>query len=170
MSLTDAAGMRHVLVVAQDHMVDLDTALLWSHAVVTTALAGVIWVVQVVVYPALRVCGPTPAWPAVHAHHTRAMAAVVTLPWAVQGLTLAALLARRPDGVPVLLLLSTGVLAAATVVVTALWSVPLHSRLAAGYDDALARRLISTNWLRTAAWSGGAVCALTMLGVASGSP
>ncbi len=162
--------MRHALVVAQDHPVDLDTALLWAHAVVTTALAGLIWVVQVVVYPGLRVCGPTPAWPAAHAHHTRAMATVVTLPWAVQGLTLAALLVRRPDGVPVLLLVAAGVLAAATVAVTAVWSVPLHGRLARGYDDPLARRLVRTNWLRTAAWTGGAVCALTMLGVASGSP
>lgn len=162
--------MRHVLVVTQDQQVDLDTALLWSHAIATTALAGVIWVVQVVVYPAFLVCGPTAAWPAVHAHHTRAMAAVVTLPWAVQGLTLVALLARRPDSVPVLLLLLTGALAAATVLVTTVWSVPLHARLARGYDDTLARRLVSTNWLRTAAWTGGAVCALTMLGVANGSP
>lgn len=149
---------------------DLDTALLWSQATTTTALAGLIWTVQVVVYSSFQVHGPTATWPVVHAHRTRAMATVVTLPWAVQGLTLAALLVRRPAGVPLLLLLTTGALAAATVVVTALWSVPLHGRLARGYDDALARRLVSTNWLRTAAWTGGAVCALTMLGVATGSP
>ena len=162
--------MRHALVVAQDRPVDLDTALLWSHAAATTALAGLIWVVQIVVYPAFRAPGPTAAWPAVHAHHTRAMAAVVTPPWAVQGLTLAALLVRRPAGVPLLLLLATGALAAATVVVTALWSVPLHGRLALGYDDALVRRLISTNWLRTAAWTAGAVGALTMLGAGISPP
>lgn len=162
--MTDEAGMRHALRVGQDRRVDLDSALLWAHAAATTALAGLVWVVQVVVYPSFLRAGPTPAWPAVHAHHTGAMAAVVTLPWAVQGLTLAALLVRRPDGVGLPLLLLTGVLAATTVAVTAVWSVPLHGRLSGTYDETVARRLIGTNWLRTAAWTGGAVCALVMVG------
>lgn len=144
---------------------DLDSALIWAHAAATTGLAGLVWVVQVVVYPSFRVVGPTPAWAAVHAHHTRSTAAVVTLPWAVQGGTLAALLLRRPEGLPLPLLLLTGVLAATTVAVTAVWSVPLHGRLAAGYDDALARRLVATNWLRTAAWTGGAACSLVLAGL-----
>ncbi len=142
---------------------DLGVALLWTHAVVTTALAGLVWVVQLVVYPSFRVVGPGPDWSAVHAHHTRAMGLVVSLPWAVQGLTLAALLVRRPAGTSMALLLVTGVLAATTVAVTVLSSVPLHGRLAGGYDDALARRLISTNWLRTAAWSAGAACSLVLV-------
>ena len=144
---------------------DLDSALLWAHAAATTGLAGLVWVVQVVVYPAFRAAGPTAAWPAVHAHHTRAMASVVTLPWAVQGATLAALLLRRPDGVPLGLLLVAGVLAATTVVVTGACSVPLHGRLGGGYDAVLTDRLIATNWLRTLAWTGGAACALTMAGL-----
>lgn len=144
---------------------DLDSALLWAHAAATTGLAGLCWVVQVVVYPSFLSAGPTSAWPAVHAHHTRAMAAVVTLPWAVQGLTLAVLLLRRPAGAPLWLLLLAGVLAATTVAVTAVWSVPLHGRLAGGYDEPLARRLVATNWLRTAAWTAGAACALALAGL-----
>jgi hypothetical protein len=150
--------------------VDLDSALLWAHAAATTSLAGLVWVVQVVVYPSFRLVGPTAAWPQVHAHHTRATATVVVLPWAVQGACLAALLLRRPDGVPLPLLLVTGVLAATTVVVTAASSVPLHGRLSQGYDDAVARRLVATNWLRTAAWTAGAGCSLLMVGLASTPP
>jgi len=146
--------------------VDLDSALLWAHAAATTSLAGLVWVVQVVVYPSFRIVGPTAAWPQVHAHHTRSTAAVVMLPWAVQGLSLAALLLRRPDGVPVSLLLVAGALAATTVVVTAGSSVPLHGRLSQGYDDAVARRLVATNWLRTAAWTAGAACSLLLVGLA----
>ena len=157
--------MRHVLALGEDRAVDLDSLLLWAHAAATTGLAGLVWTVQVVVYPSFRVAGPTSAWPAVHAHHTRATAAVVMVPWAVQGLTLAALLLRRPAGLPLWLLLLTGVLAATTVVVTAASSVPLHSRLAQGYDDALARRLIATNWLRTVAWTAGAACSLVLVGL-----
>ena len=59
-------------------------------------------------------------------------------------------------------LLLTGALAATTVAVTVLSSVPLHTRLAGGYDDAVARRLVATNWLRTAAWNAGAACALVL--------
>ena len=142
----------------------LDDVLLWSHAAATTGLAGLVWVVQVVIYPSFLVSGPGPTWPAVHADHTRRMAAVVAVPWAVQGLTLAMLLLRRPEGVPLPLLLVTGALAATTVAVTVLSSVPLHTRLASGYDDALARRLVATNWLRTAAWTTGAGCALALAG------
>jgi len=155
--------MRHALAGRKYRAVDLDAVLLWTHAAATTGLAGLAWVVQLVVYPAFRVVGSTSAWPALHAHHTRAMATVVTLPWAVQGLTLAALLLRRPPGTTLPLLLLTGALAATTVVVTAVSSVPLHTRLASGYDDVLARRLVTTNWLRTGAWTAGAACSLVLL-------
>ena len=43
----------------------------------------------------------------------------------------------------------TGLLALATVVVTVAVSVPLHTRLGRDWDEAAARRLVRTNWLRT---------------------
>jgi hypothetical protein len=88
------------------------------------------------------------------------VAIAVGPPWAVQGVTVAALLLR--DG-PSPLLLLTGALALATVVVTVAVSVPLHARLGEGYDDALARRLVATNWLRTAAWTAGTCCAAVLV-------
>ena len=130
--------------------------LLVVHALATAALAGVVWLVQLVVYPSFRLVGSTAAWPAVHAAHTRRLTVVVALPWAVQGASLAALLLR--DGLSPLLVL-TGALALTTVVVTVAVSVPLHDRLGEAYDDDVARRLVATNWLRTAAWTGGTLCA-----------
>ena len=138
----------------------LDAALLQAHALATASLAGLVWVVQLVVYPAFRAVGATGAWDEHHRAHTAAITRVVALPWAVQGVTLAVLLLRRPG--PLLLL--TGLLAATTVVVTLAVSVPLHTRLAEGYDEAVAERLVRTNWLRTAAWSAGAVCAAVLAG------
>lgn len=129
-----------------------DDVLLHVHAVATAALAGLIWVVQLVVYPAFRIAGPTAAWPAYHRQHNAAMVAVVALPWTAQGLTVAALLVRQPG--PLVLLASA--LAATTVVVTVAVSVPLHARLGRAYDDQLALRLIRTNWARTAAWTAAA--------------
>ena len=139
-------------------------ALLLVHLAATAALAGLGWVVQRVVYPAFRVVGTTgerAAWRAVHAAHTRAITPVVGVPWLVQGLALAALLLR--DGLSPLLVL-TGVLALVPVVVTVGVSVPLHRRLDGPYDDAAARRLITTNWLRTGSWTAGTACAALLAG------
>ena len=136
----------------------LDDLLLLVHLVATSVLAGMVWVVQLVVYPAFRTVGPTAAWAEHHRRHSSAMATVIALPWAVQGLTVALLLLRRPG--PLVLL--TAALAAVTVLVTVAVSVPLHTRLGDGYDDALARRLISTNWWRTAAWTAGTACAAVL--------
>ena len=69
-------------------------ALLLVHLVATAALAGLVWVVQLVVYPSFLLVGASPAWPAVHAAHTRAVVLAVGPPWAVQGVTVAALLVR----------------------------------------------------------------------------
>jgi hypothetical protein len=42
--------------------------------------------------------------------------------------------------------------------------VPLHARLAAGFDPQAHRRLVLTNWWRTAAWSLRSLLALWILG------
>ena len=161
--MTDGAEMRHAPTLARIGRM----LLLLVHLAATAALTGLVWVVQLVVYPSFLLVGGTPAWPAVHAAHTRAVTWAVGLPWAVQGVTLALLLVR--DG-PSPLLLATGVLALTTVVVTVAVSVPLHSRLGRAFDEAAAHRLVRTNWLRTGAWSAGTVCAgLLALAHASGA-
>ena len=143
-------------------------ALLLVHLTATAALAGLVWVVQLVVYPSFLLVGAADrtgaAFGAVHAAHTRAVTWAVGPPWAVQGATLAALLVR--DGLSPLRVL-TGLLALATVVVTVTVQVPLHARLDRGWDERAARRLVSTNWLRTAAWTAGAACAALL---AAGGP
>ncbi|HEU0102151.1 MAG TPA: hypothetical protein VFR07_07485 [Mycobacteriales bacterium] len=142
----------------------MDVALLVPvlHLVTVSYLAGLVWVVQLVVYPGFRAVGPTAAWPAFHRAHGRAMAWAVAAPWAVQGATLGVLLLRRPAGVPLWLVLLAAALALVTVGVTVASSVPLHGRLQP-YDPALADRLVATNWLRTAAWTAGAGVAAAMV-------
>ncbi len=161
--MTDAPGMRHAL----RHGHDRRVLVLLAHAAATCSLAGLVWVVQLVVYPAFLTVGPTPAWAGYHAAHSRAMTTVVLVPWAVHGLTCALLLLDRPAGVPLPLALLAGALGLATVAVTAGASVPLHTRLGAGYDPVLARRLLSTNRLRVAAWTGAAALSLVLLDLGS---
>ncbi len=140
--------------------------LLLAHAAATCALAGLVWVVQLVVYPAFLVVGPTPVWAAYHAAHSRGITRAVVLPWAVQGLTCALLLLRRPDGVPLSLALLAGALGLASVLLTVGVQVPLHTRLGQGYDPVLARRLLRSNWLRVVVWTAAAADALLLLAVA----
>lgn len=133
------------------------------HLVAVSALAGVGWVVQCVVYPAFALVG-APEWTAYHARHTRAITYVVGLPWAVQGISTVALLLQRGEFVAHLVL---AVLALVTVVSTVAVAVPAHSRLAAldlaGREfaargsgtsaPAILTVLLRANLLRTLAWT-----------------
>jgi hypothetical protein len=100
---------------------------------------------------------------AYEAAHAPRMAAVVMLPWTLQGLTTAWLLLVRPTGVPTWSLGVAAVTAAVTVAVTVAWSVPSHARLGEGFDTATHRRLVRTNWIRTWAWTLHGVNAVAML-------
>ena len=137
-------------------------SLLLVHAAACCFLAGLVWVVQVVVYPGFLDVGDTPGWTRVHAAHSVRMTRVVMFPWAVQGLTLVALLVARAAPLPLLAIASMSGLA--TVVLTATLSVPLHTRLSS-YDETVVRRLVATNWWRTAAWTEAALCSLVMVAV-----
>ena len=79
-------------------------------------LAGVGWVVQLVVYPAFRLVGAD-EWVRYHGTHTRAISRVVALPWLAQGVSTAALLiAPAAGGRPAAAVLAA--LALVTVVAT----------------------------------------------------
>ena len=132
------------------------------HAAAVWFCVGLVWVVQVLVYPGF-VGIDRARWAAWHDRHTRLMAWTVSGPWAAQGVTCAVLLVWRPDGVPFWAAVLAGVCGAATVAVTVLVSVPCHRRLSDGYDDAVLARLVRTNWYRVVAWTAGGVVAGGML-------
>jgi hypothetical protein len=134
--------------------------LLLVHAGSTCFLAGLAWVVQVVVYPAFLEVGATAVWAGYHAAHSRRMVRVVTGPWAVQGGSLAALLILQDD--PSWLLAALSVCALATVLLTVAGAVPVHQQLAV-FDEAKVRRLLRVNAVRTAAWTIGAVLSLVLV-------
>lgn len=119
-------------------------------------LTGLVWVVQVVTYPALALVGRA-EFARYHAAHTRGMGWVVAAPMMLE-LALAAWLAWvgwRALGPGVAL----GQLALAAGIwgVTFFVSVPFHNRLAAhGYHFITLDGLVRTNWLRTLAWTARA--------------
>lgn len=137
----------------QDQCVEIIVqTIVLGHLVSTTLLAGLIWTVQIVHYPLMALVGED-RFVDYEAAHAPRMAAVVMLPWTVQGITTAGLLLQRPPGVPLTLVLAAALTAAVPVVVTVAWSVPAHATLSTGFDRAVHRRLVRTNWIRTAAWT-----------------
>jgi hypothetical protein len=137
-------------------------ALLVVHLAAVWFCVGLVWVVQVLVYPGFR-GADRGHWREHHDRHTRLMARTVSGPWAVQGVTCAVLLGWRPDGAPFWLAALAAVCGAVTVAVTVGVSVPCHRRLAVAYDDVVLDRLVRTNWYRTAAWTAGGVVAVAMV-------
>jgi hypothetical protein len=139
------------------------------HASAALFLAGMIWTVQVVHYPLFRLVAPA-GFAAYEAAHTTRITALLAVPWGLQGLTTGALLLVTPPGVPRWLVWLGAAFAAVPVVVTLVASVPAHRRLAAGFDGAAHRRLVATNWLRTAAWTAHAGVAVAILVGDLGAP
>lgn len=132
------------------------TLLLAVHAAATWALVGLIWTVQVVHYPLFANVGGE-EFRRYHARHTRQITWVVAPLMAAELITASLLLARGPR--EPWLLASVAPLAFNWL---ATWrvQVPLHRRLAAGFDADAHRRLVTSNWGRTAAWSLRGACVL----------
>lgn len=126
--------------------------LLPLHLAVTGAMAGVLAVVQAAVYPLFDGVGRE-GFAAYHRRYTARVGWVVGPLMAAEVVTAGALLAAGLRGGAFLGSLGLLVLAWA---MTALVQVPLHRRLAAGFDPAAYRRLVATNWGRTVAWAARA--------------
>ncbi|MHC1562681.1 hypothetical protein ACR9E3_27270 [Actinomycetospora sp. C-140] len=140
--------------------------LLGTHAAAVWFCAGLVWVIQLFVYPGFATMRED-GWTALHARHARLMTRLVTGPWLVQGVTCAVLLVWRPPGVPLVAALAAGLCGAVTVLVTFVASVPCHERLARGWDPEAQARLTRTNWWRTGAWTLGGLVALAMVVLAA---
>lgn len=140
----------------------MQDTLLLLHAASALVLVGLIWTVQVVHYPLMAVVGRE-RFVAYEAAHAPRMAAVVMLPWTMQGLTTLGLLLARPEGVATWSVAIAAVTAALPVAATAVWSVPAHARLAKGFDERTHARLVRTNWIRTWSWTAHGANAVDLL-------
>ncbi len=134
---------------------------LWVvHLAATLFLVGLIWVVQVVHYPLFASVG------ADHFHgywrgHTRLITWLVAPSMACELATGLLLFAVRPPGVgtPVLVLAFGFLLV--NWLSTWLVQIPCHEQLGRQFDPPTMRRLVRTNWVRTAAWTLRGVLVLT---------
>jgi hypothetical protein len=128
---------------------------LQSHAAISLALACVLWLVQLVIYPAFRFIDPREfsRW---HYRYTGAVTWVVApLIWLqTAGVVGRFLFLQSPDLLWAIECFHTILAWAVTVTV----SVPLHSQLQRARNEKTMRKLVVTNWVRTASWSATAAC------------
>jgi len=134
--------------------------LLLAHAAVTLFMVGLIWFVQIVHYPLFALVGGA-GFAHYERHHARRTTWVVAPPMIAELTTAAALAWSTPGALAWCGLALLAVIWAST----ALWQVPAHRRLEHGFDPRVHGRLVSTNWVRTAAWSARGVVALALLAV-----
>lgn len=125
-------------------------------------MVGVIWFVQVVHYPLLSVV-PVESAASVAVEHQRRTGWVVMVPMTVEGVTTLLLLGMVPEGVAWFVPWLAGIPLAVALLATVLLSVPRHARMAANPDATVGQELVSTNWIRTIAWSVRGIMTAGML-------
>lgn len=133
------------------------------HLVTTLAMFGLILFVQIVHYPLMAKVGRESSAAYAKAHTDRT--GVVVGPLMLPEMATAAWLGAFPPAPDLALAARIGlVLLIGIWLVTALASVPCHRRLLEGFDAATHRRLVRTNWIRTALWAGRVPIALILAG------
>jgi hypothetical protein len=132
--------------------------LMLAHAASTLCMTGLIWFVQIVHYPLFQLVGER-TFRSYAAQHVRRTTWVVAPLMLVEAGTASALVWTLATTLSWIGLLLLAVIWAST----ALLQVPGHGRLARGFEPPTAERLVRTNWIRTAAWTGRGAIALLLL-------
>ena len=140
----------------------MEDAVLVLNVLASWTMVVVIWFVQVVHYPLLSLV-PVESASAVAVEHQRRTGWVVMLPMTIEGVTTLLLLAMVPAGVAWFVPWLAGIPIAVALGATVLLSVPRHARMASNPDPTVGRELVTTNWVRTIAWSLRGLVAAGML-------
>jgi len=125
-------------------------AVLMFHLAVTSAMAGLIWFVQIVHYPLFAQI-PEAAfgeYERLHMKRTGFVVGPLMVAELLTGLWLAYRFLHRSE-----VFLASLIFLAVAWLSTLFIQAPLHKRLSSGYDAALVRKLVATNWIRTLSWT-----------------
>lgn len=131
------------------------------HLASTLFMAGLIWFVQVVHYPLYSQVG-TSDFAKYEQRHKTATTWVVAPPMLMELTTAVLLLWFRPVGLTTLPCVLGLSLVGVNLLSTLFLQVPCHEILTQAFDPAVHQKLVSTNWIRTAAWSLRGILVLWM--------
>ena len=118
---------------------------------VTWALFGLIWVVQLVHYPTFEFVD-NQNFLAFHQHHTSSITFIV-MPLMLIELGLGIYLATQQPPIYLGPMILIGLIWLSTFFI----QVPIHNALGGGKDSSLIQKLVNTNWIRTILWTIKAV-------------
>lgn len=125
----------------------------------TLALTGVIWIIQLVQYPFFSYI-ERESFTAYHDAYRFWITPIAAPLMLIELLSAFLILLYPPKEIAFGLLCAGLVLALAVWLSTFFIQVPLHEKLAAGFDADAHLQLVRTNWIRTAAWTLRAVLIL----------
>ena len=135
-----------------------ESALLIAQLASTLPLVGLIWTIQLVHYPLFELVGEESQVDYQKQHMNRITWVVAPL-MLIELVTVGLLWVLAPFDVWAIVgALLVAVIWASTVII----QVPCHGRLAAGFDRAIHRRLVDSNWIRTIAWTLRGAVAVVM--------
>lgn len=135
---------------------------LLAQAASTLALTGLVWFVQIVHYPLYPSVGAAsfPAYQKRHIWLTNLVAGPLML---VELAAAVGLVAARPASISRVQAWLGLALVILVWLSTALLQLPRHFALTRGFDPAVHRALVATNWVRTLGWTARSALALSML-------
>lgn len=136
--------------------------LLVVHLAATLLMTGVIWVIQLVHYPLFRFVGDT-SYAAYQAAHMNAITLLVLPLMLVEAGTGLLLAMSPPAGVPGWQVYLGFALIGVVWFMTVFINSPQHIQLSAGFNEGVHQALVSSNWIRTAAWTVRAGLVVWML-------
>lgn len=136
--------------------------LLVIHLAATWTMTGVIWFAQGVQYPLFARVGAE-GFAAFERDNVRRTGAVLAAPLISEVVTAVLLLVHRPASVGAAQVWVGALLLAMIWLSTAIFQVPYHRRLAAGFDPEVHRSLVRSNWVRTIAWTARGCLAAWMV-------
>jgi uncharacterized membrane protein len=118
----------------------------------TLFMTGLIWFVQIVHYPLFNSVGAE-RFAAYEARHSNLTTYVVIVPMFVELITSIALLWQCPELIATWQLWLGFILVVVIWLSTAFLQVPQHTILSQGLNETAYGLLVSSNWLRTIAWT-----------------
>ena len=136
--------------------------LLLVQAAASLYLMGLIWLIQIVHYPLMSQVSRE-NFAQYEQLHSRWITPIVALPMLIELACCILLVVNRPPAIPAWLTWCGLALVVVIWLSTFLLQVPCHTRLSQGFDAQIHAQLVSTNWIRTLAWSARAAVAMGMI-------
>lgn len=125
------------------------SGILTIHLATTWAIVGLIWCVQILIYPQFHHFSAE-KFRQCHFSHCFRIALIVIPLMVLEVISAGWLLWQGMRGQPFLFSVW---LIPLVWISTAVWQAPAHFRLVGGFDAPIIRRLILTNWVRTVVWT-----------------